>query len=88
MASEIPSYDMRTFENRLKTYKGWAIDFLPPGKMAASGFHYLGHQDQVRCGHCFKTFEYWVLDDDPTNVHKTKSPDCKYFNNEHGKIND
>lgn len=85
MSSEISMWDMRKYENRLNTYNGWILNYLSPRKMASSGFYFLGRQDEVTCMYCFKHFEYWLQDDDPIDTHRRTSPECEYFNKNHGK---
>ncbi|XP_050058346.1 baculoviral IAP repeat-containing protein 7-B-like isoform X2 [Aphis gossypii] len=81
MSNETPSWDLSTYENRLKTFDGvWKLQFITPNQMAKAGLYYLGIQDRVRCLFCSKEFDYWQPGDDPTVEHKRQSPQCPFFN--------
>lgn len=86
MSNETPSWDLSTYENRLKTFEGvWKLQFITPNQMAKAGLYYLGIQDRVRCLFCSKEFDYWQPGDDPTVEHKRQSPQCPFFNDSSGK---
>lgn len=86
MSNETPSWDLSTYENRLKTFDGlWKLQFITPNQMAKAGLYYLGIQDRVRCLFCSKEFDYWQPGDDPTVEHKRQSPQCPFFNDSSGK---
>lgn len=86
MSSETPSWDLTTYENRLRTFNcGWNLGFISPSQMANAGLYYLGKQDRVRCMFCSKEFDYWQRGDDPLVEHKRKSPQCPFFKESKGK---
>ncbi|XP_022161673.1 baculoviral IAP repeat-containing protein 7-B-like isoform X2 [Myzus persicae] len=78
---ETPSWDLTTYENRLRTFDGvWKLQFITPDQMAKAGLYYLGIQDRVRCLFCSTEFDYWQHGDDPVVEHKRQSPQCPFFN--------
>nr|BAH72482.1 ACYPI001005 [Acyrthosiphon pisum] len=78
---ETPSWDLTTYENRLRTFYGvWKLNFITPDQMAKAGLYYLGIQDRVRCLYCSTEFDYWQQGDDPVVEHKRQSPQCQFFN--------
>ncbi|XP_016661893.1 E3 ubiquitin-protein ligase XIAP isoform X2 [Acyrthosiphon pisum] len=78
---ETPSWDLTTYENRLRTFYGvWKLNFITPDQMAKAGLYYLGIQDRVRCLYCSTEFDYWQQGDDPVIEHKRQSPQCPFFN--------
>jgi len=86
MSDETPSWDLTTYENRLRTFDGvWKLQFITPNQMAKAGLYYLGIQDRVRCLFCSKEFDYWQRGDDPSVEHKRQSPQCPFFNDSSGK---
>ncbi|XP_050525793.1 baculoviral IAP repeat-containing protein 2-like isoform X2 [Daktulosphaira vitifoliae] len=83
--NETPSWDLTSYENRLKTFNDeWKLEFLRPTQMAKAGLYYLGKQDRVRCMFCSKEFDYWQQGDDPLVEHKRKSPQCPFFKENSG----
>lgn len=83
---ETPSWDLTTYENRLKTFDGvWKLQFITPDQMAKAGLYYLGIQDRVRCLFCSTEFDYWQHGDDPVVEHKRQSPQCPFFNDSYQK---
>ncbi|XP_025190216.1 baculoviral IAP repeat-containing protein 2-like isoform X2 [Melanaphis sacchari] len=81
MSDERPSWDLTSYENRLRTFDGvWKLPFITPNQMAKAGLYYLGIQDRVRCLFCSREFDYWRRGDDPTVEHKRQSPQCPFFN--------
>lgn len=87
MVSNTPTWDLTTYENRLRTYDNeWKLDFITPSQMANAGFYFLGRQDRVRCMFCSKEFDYWQRGDDPLVEHKRKSPHCAFFKQSQGKF--
>jgi len=86
MSSKTPSWDLMSYENRLRTYVGWKLDFITPSQMAKAGLYYLGKQDRVRCMFCSTEFDYWQRGDDPIEEHKRKSPQCSFFKEGRGKL--
>lgn len=83
---ETPSWDLTTYENRLRTFDGvWKLQFITPDQMAKAGLYYLGIQDRVRCLFCSTEFDYWQHGDDPVVEHKRQSPQCPFFNDSSGK---
>lgn len=87
MSSETPTWDLTTYNNRLRTFNcEWKLDFITPSQMANAGFYYMGHQDRVRCMFCSKEFDYWQRGDDPLVEHKRKSPQCPFFKECQGKF--
>lgn len=81
----LPTDDLRTYENRLRTFNvEWMLDFITPEQLARAGFYYFGKQDQVRCCFCYQEFGYWQRGEDPLVEHKRKSPECKFFNGNQG----
>lgn len=87
MSSESPTWDLTTYENRLRTFNAdWKLDFITPSQMAKAGFYYLGKQDRVRCMYCSQEFDYWQRGDDPIVEHKRKAPQCQFFNENPGKF--
>lgn len=85
MSSETPSWDLTTYENRLRTFNDdWKLEFITPSQMANAGLYYLGKQDRVRCMFCSKEFDYWQRGDDPLVEHKRKSPQCPFFKESQG----
>jgi len=86
MSNETPSWDLTTYENRLRTFDGvWKLQFITPNQMAKAGLYYLGIQDRVRCLFCSKEFDYWQHGDDPLVEHKRQSPQCPFFNESTGE---
>lgn len=82
---EIPSWDLTTYENRLKTFNGvWKLQFITPNQMAKAGFYYIGKQDRVRCLFCSIELDFWQHGDDPVVEHKRRSPHCAFFNDSSG----
>lgn len=77
--------DLTTYASRLRTFNGvWELDFITPNQMAKAGFSYSGEQDCVRCGSCSKVFYDWEHGDDPFVIHKSKSPQCQFVNENNG----
>lgn len=87
MSSEVPTWDLTTYENRLRTFsEEWKLDFITPNQMAKAGLYYVGKEDRVRCIFCSKEFDYWQRGDDPLVEHKRKSPQCQFFKESQGKF--
>jgi len=82
---EIPSWDMSSYENRLKTFAGvWILKFITPTQLAKAGFYYIGPQDRVRCTFCSLEIDFWQHGEDPFGEHKRRSPHCAFFNDSSG----
>lgn len=88
VSSETPTWDLTTYENRLRTYNDseWKLKFISPSQMAKAGLYYMGKQDRVRCMFCSTEFDYWQPGDDPLVEHKRKSPLCPFLKESQGKI--
>ncbi|XP_008184238.2 baculoviral IAP repeat-containing protein 7-B-like [Acyrthosiphon pisum] len=78
---ELPSWDLTSYKNRLKTFAGvWKLQFITPTQMAKAGLYYVGPQDRVRCTFCSSEYDYWQPGEDPSAEHKRQSPHCAFFN--------
>jgi len=83
---EQPTWDDITYENCLRTYIGWKLDFITPKQMAKAGLYYLGKHDHVKCSICSTIFDNWKCGDDPIEEHKHRAPKCLFFNENHGNF--
>lgn len=72
---------MRSFEQRLITYRGWPHHFLRAEKLAHAGFRYTKESDLVQCDTCGVQIGDWCSGDDPIIEHKKWSPGCRYLKN-------
>lgn len=68
--------DLKNFENRLRTFVDWPIDFISPESLAQAGFYYLKSNDLVKCAFCAGIIGQWEVNDQPLNEHRRFFPDC------------
>ncbi|BES93793.1 Baculoviral IAP repeat-containing protein [Nesidiocoris tenuis] len=74
------SFRMRTYEERLATFKKWVYgdrSKCSPHAMALSGFIFIA-SDTAQCYWCQKTLDGWEEHDDPWEEHKSHAPYCPY----------
>ena len=65
------SYNSLKFESeRLDTFVGWPVDWLPPEKLAADGFYYLRTKDHCACVFCLGIIGSWEPGDTPRGEHR------------------
>ncbi|AAS82685.1 ORF53 [Agrotis segetum granulovirus] len=67
-------------ENRLESYKTWPVSIpLRPKELAAAGFYYTGHSDQVNCFYCGGGLRDWKTGDDPWQQHARWFDKCLFL---------
>ncbi|CAD6220772.1 GSCOCT00005415001.2-RA-CDS [Cotesia congregata] len=76
---EFPRADYRQESVRLQSYTGWRLSFMDPAKMAAAGFYYTGHNDDVKCFECGIVIREWVEGDNPMSVHQRWRSSCHFL---------
>lgn len=75
-----PDESMQFEELRLLTMETFPIaDEGFRKKLAKSGFYYAAIGDEVVCYCCGKLFSKWNLENDPLDVHRNSSPNCKFL---------
>lgn len=66
------------FQERLRSFEGWSVPFLPPSTLAAAGFYYTKNRDAVRSFCCGIAIDNWTENNDPFSSHVRLSPGCWY----------
>lgn len=71
-------------QERYYTFSNWPIDSpVTASDLAASGFYYLNHGDQVICNFCSTILSEWRAGDEPWTVHILwGSQRCRFFTGE------
>lgn len=69
-------------EDRLRTFRRWpGFAAVRPEPLAKAGFYYRGVRDEVVCFVCNVVCRQWRPNQDPLEVHRTKSPACPFVAN-------
>lgn len=77
------SADMEHEWGRLISFKTFPGDApVYRAQLASAGFYYTGVDDEVRCFSCSYAHKAWQRGDSPVDIHRTKSPQCKFIKGE------
>nr|ULH81361.1 inhibitor of apoptosis protein-1 [Cotesia chilonis] len=75
---DFPRADYRLESVRLQSYTNWPLSFMDPAKLAAAGFYYTGHDDDVKCFECGLAIRQWVEGDNPMSDHQRWQSNCRF----------
>lgn len=75
------SINLKSEEERLKTFKNWPVSYLEPTSLARSGFYYTQYEDEVQCTFCGLQMSGWKQGYDPQFFHAQGSSDCDFLKN-------
>jgi len=65
---------------RLKTFASFSSETNPrPIVLSRIGFYYTGRGKEVQCYSCGATYSDWTQHDDPVQVHRRISPQCRHL---------
>lgn len=67
---------MFRYVNRLDSFVNWPVTHKRPQDLAKDGFFYTGRTDVVQCAFCFGTLSNWLYNDNITEQHRRRFPQC------------
>jgi len=76
----LESFPATTLHNlRASTFANWPLITPSANDMIAAGWSYTNISDRVICIHCDALYHKWTYADKPYEIHRLKSPHCRFF---------
>ncbi|XP_021364627.1 uncharacterized protein LOC110457608 isoform X2 [Mizuhopecten yessoensis] len=64
---------------RLQSFANVRVINARPIRLARAGFYHTGTSDEVRCYSCGRRRSNWSVGDDPAEIHRRISPNCRHI---------
>lgn len=78
LPNSVPLAQLRSEEERLKTFTSWPVSFISTRELAKDGFYSLGDGDKVQCVFCRGCIGDWEVNDVISDEHLKHFPQCPF----------